>query len=260
MPVDVTLGDSPLILAIPHAGTDLVDSLRNRLNGSGQALKDTDWHVDRLYRDLVADTTTVRARVHRYASDANRDPSGASLYPGQNTTGLIPMTDFDGKEIWNLPPTTREQSTWCAAFHTPYHAALAAQIARVRAQHGFAILYDCHSIRSEIPHLFDGTLPDLNIGTFMGASCDPQLADHVATLCRNTPGYSTVVNGRFKGGWTTRHYGRPATGVHALQMELAQSTYLTEEAEPWLYNPDKAAPLRALLRDILTYLQSWRPA
>ncbi|WP_298972092.1 N-formylglutamate deformylase [uncultured Roseobacter sp.] len=260
MPVDVTVGSSPLILAIPHAGTEIADPILQRLNEIGRRLADTDWHVDRLYSDLIDDVTTLRANFHRYVCDANRDPSGASLYPGQNSTGLVPLTSFDGEDIWDDPPNKVEMATWRSACHAPYHAALAAQIARLRAKHGFAVLYDCHSIRSKIPYLFEGTLPDFSIGTYMGASCDPEIAAQVTQVCKQAADYSTVVDGRFKGGWTTRKFGRPENNVHAIQMELAQSTYLTDEAAPWQYDAAKAAPLREILKDVLTYLKHWRPA
>lgn len=259
MPVQLIQGDSPLILAMPHTGTDVPPVYYRRLNEAGQALADTDWHVDRLYDGLVPDATLVRARFHRYVSDANRDPDGKSLYPGQNTTGLIPETTFDGEPIWHAPPTAREAQSLKAAFFTPYHAALGAQIARVQARHGYAIVYDCHSIRSHIPYLFEGVLPDLCIGTNMGTTCDQKLAARVASVCQSAPGFSTVINGRFRGGWTTRRYGRPHAGVHAIQMELAQSTYLTDEEEPWRYDADKAERLRTVLSDVMQVLLSWQP-
>lgn len=259
--IETMHGDSPLVLGLPHTGTDLPGDIASGLNETGRALADTDWHIDKLYEGLVAGVTTVRTRVHRYAIDVNRDPSGQSLYPGQNTTGLVPLTDFDGAPIYrdgHLPDAT-EIERRRVAYHAPYHAALAAELDRVKARHGFAILYDCHSIRSRIPFLFDGTLPDFNIGTDGGATCHPHLQRAVHHLCEGAGGYSVVVNGRFKGGWTTRHYGRPSDGVHAIQMELAQSTYMLERA-PWTYLPDRADRLRNHLRTLLDTLIRWRPA
>ena len=258
-PVEVTQGDGPIILSLPHTGTFVPDAILARLNARGRELADTDWHVDRLYAGLLPGATTVRATFHRYVIDANRAPADESLYPGQNTTGLVPTTDFDGAPIWTTPPDAAEVADRLNRFHAPYHAALAAQIDRVKARHGFAVLYDCHSIRSRIPFLFDGTLPDFNIGTNSGQSCAAALEAAVADLCAAAPGYSCVSNGRFKGGWTTRHYGRPAAKVHALQMELAQSTYMHERA-PWTYLPDSADRLRGHLSKILETLSAWRPA
>jgi len=258
-PVEVTRGDGPVVLGLPHTGTWLPDDIRGALNARGRALTDTDWHVDRLYADLLPGVTTVRATFHRYAIDANRPPDGASLYPGQNTTGLVPLTDFDGAPLWDTPPDAAEIARRRAAFHAPYHAALAAELDRVRARHGVAILYDCHSIRSRIPFLFDGILPDFNIGTADGASCDPCVAALTAAICARAPGFSHVLNGRFKGGWTTRHYGRPEAGIHALQMELAQSTHLATESAPFALDPGKAARLRPVLAEILQTLAALAP-
>lgn len=252
--VEIKRGTGPLVLGLPHTGTYLPDAISGQLTDIGQALTDTDWHIHRLYQGLLPQLTSVRATFHRYVIDANRDPSGKSLYPGQNTTDLVPLTDFDGRPLWRQPPDRQEIETRRALFHAPYHAALAAELQRVHRAHGIALLYDCHSIRSTIPFLFDGTLPDFNIGTNLGQTCDGQIEQAVTEICQAAPAYSTTVNGRFKGGWTTRHYGRPATGIHAIQMELAQSTYLKGEAPPWAFDAQKAAELSRILTQILTRL------
>ncbi|MCX7646112.1 MAG: N-formylglutamate amidohydrolase [Rhodobacteraceae bacterium] len=292
-PVEVIRGEGPVVLGQPHGGTFLPQDVARRLNPTGRALADTDWHIARLYDGLLPGATVVRATFHRYVIDANRPPSGESLYPGQNSTGLVPLTDFDGRPIWQEPPDAAEVARRLETFHAPYHAALAAELERVRAGHGFAILWDCHSIRSEIPFLFEGRLPDLNIGTNGGISCDPALEALVAGGCglgapeaRARPGlgrvpradreahrartgrqaerhdgrFTAVLNGRFRGGWCTRHYGRPAEGLHAIQMEIAQRAYLATEAPPWAYSEARAAPLRAHLARILAALAAWRPA
>lgn len=258
-PVAVVQGDGPVILGLPHTGTFVPEEILARLTPRGRELSDTDWHVERLYDGLLPGATMVRATFHRYVVDANRDPSGASLYPGQNTTGLVPMTDFDGVPIWTSAPDAAEIEARRAAFHAPYHAALAAEIARVREKHGVAILYDCHSIRSVIPHLFAGKLPDLNIGTNEGTTCAQAIEAAVIALCEGAEGYTSTLNGRFKGGWTTRHYGHPEAGVHAIQMELAQSTHLQDENSGWAYAPDKAARLRPHLQLILETLANLAP-
>ncbi|WP_417254401.1 N-formylglutamate deformylase [Celeribacter sp.] len=258
-PVEVTQGDSPVILGLPHTGTYVPDTVRAKLNERGRALADTDWNIHHLYDGLLPIATTVRATFHRYVIDANRGPENESLYPGQNTTGLVPLTDFDGVPIWAEEPDATEVEARLVQFHNPYHAALRAEIERVRARHGVAILYDCHSIRSHIPYLFDGKLPDLNIGTANGTSCAPQIEAVTAEVCARAHEFTHVVNGRFKGGWTTRHYGQPETGVHAIQMELAQSTHLTAEAPPWEISAEKAARLRPYLAEILTALEALAP-
>ncbi len=254
-PVEVVRGDGPVLLAQPHGGTFVPADIHARLNDVGRALADTDWHIDRVYDGLLPGATVVRATFHRYVIDANRDPSGASLYPGQNTTGLCPETDFDGRGIY-LPgqtPGSDQIADRLARFHAPYHAALAAELERIRARHGVAILYDCHSIRSVIPFLFDGQLPDFNIGTNESVTCAPAIETLVDKTCRAAPGFSTVLNGRFKGGWTTRHYGRPVDNLHAIQMELAQRTYMAEAA-PWTFDEARAARLRPVLAGILNDL------
>lgn len=258
--IEVTKGDSPLVLGMPHTGTFVPADCLARLNERGRAFADTDWHIEKLYAGLAPSATTVRSLVHRYVIDANRGPSDESLYPGQNTTGLCPVTDFDGNPIY-LPgqePDATEIARRRALYHAPYHAALQAELDRVKAIHGFALLYDCHSIRSQIPFLFDGTLPDFNIGTNNGTTCAPGIEAALHDLCRAAPGYTSVLNGRFKGGWTTRHYGRPSEGIHAIQMELAQSTHIVEHA-PWDMVPDRTDRLRAHLKTILETLTAWRP-
>jgi len=259
MPVEVIRGEGPIVLGLPHTGTYVPSDVAEKLNENGRLLADTDWHVDRLYAGLLAGATTVRATFHRYVIDANRDPEGGSLYPGQNTTGLVPLTDFDGNAIWDEAPDTAEIDRRRAAFYQPYHTALKEELERVRARHGVAILYDCHSIRSEIPFLFEGQLPDFNIGTNLGVTCASSIERTVLDICLKAGGYETILNGRFKGGWTTRHYGKPAENIHAIQMELAQSAYLSAEAPPWGYDSDKAARLREPLGQILTALAQLAP-
>lgn len=260
MPVTTQKGAGPIVLGLPHTGTYLPDDIALMLNDNGRKLADTDWYIDRLYADLLPDVTTVRANFHRYVIDANRDPAGGSLYPGQNTTTLVPLTDFDGVNIWGTPPTDADVEARRLTFHAPYHAALLSELERVRALHGVAILYDCHSIRSNIPFLFDDTLPDFNIGTNMNQTCAAQIETATTDICTRATGYSTTVNGRFKGGWTTRHYGQPHKNTHAIQMELAQSTYLSDEAAPWTYNQTKADKMRPHLTSILTALADMAPS
>lgn len=258
--VELVQGQSPLILGLPHTGTDVPEYIMDGLNDTGRALADTDWHIHDLYAGLVGDVTSVRTTLHRYVIDVNRDPEGGSLYPGQNTTSLCPLTDFDGQGIWRdgAAPDAAEIARRKSIYHAPYHAALKSELDRVRAIHGFAILYDCHSIRSEIPFLFDGVLPDFNVGTDEGRTCAPSIEALVRGVCAGAGGYSSILNGRFKGGWTTRHYGRPDDGLHAIQMELAQSTYMLERP-PWSYTPESADRLRIHLKTILEDLIRWRP-
>ena len=259
-PVSIHQGKGPLVLGFPHGGTYVPKAIASKMNQRGQGLDDTDWHIAQLYAGLDFEATTVEATFHRYVIDANRDPAGQSLYPGQNTTTLCPLTDFDGRPIWKdgEEPSVDDIEQRTLKFHAPYHDALSREIERVKAIHGFALLYDCHSIRSHIPFLFDGKLPDFSIGTNEGITCAPELAASVLETCEKVQGYTSVLNGRFKGGWTTRHYGQPARGIHAIQMELAQSTYMIERA-PWNYVSEIATQTRTHLKKIFQTLSNWRP-
>jgi N-formylglutamate deformylase len=259
IPVEVISGDSPIVLGLPHTGTYVPPEICGQLNARGHGLDDTDWHIHKLYKGLLDGATSVRATFHRYVIDANRDPSGVSLYPGKNTTGLVPITDFDGNDIWSKAPDDAEVEERRIAFHAPCHDALQKELDRVRTLHGFAILYDCHSIRSNIPFLFDGVLPDFNIGTNLGTTCHARVEEILVNICDAAKGYTSILNGRFKGGWTTRHYGRPNEGFHAIQMEIAQSAYLSTEAEPWDYDTTKALILREHLHQILENLANMAP-
>jgi N-formylglutamate deformylase len=252
-------GDAPLIVSFPHTGTDLPASEVEGFVSPWLARRDADWWVHHLYdfaRALGA--TTVRTAISRSVIDVNRDPSGVSLYPGQNTTGLCPLTTFDDQPLYrpgaepDAAAIARRRATW----FTPYHATLSAEIARLRTVHPAIVVYDAHSIRSQIPHLFDGELPQFNLGSNDDRSCAGALTDAVERICRDS-GLSTVRNGRFKGGWITRHHADPGNGVHSLQMELACRGYIDEPATPTPANwptpwrPERAAPLRAVLQQVL---------
>ncbi|MEO4000259.1 N-formylglutamate deformylase [Mesorhizobium sp. CAU 1732] len=261
----VSRGDAPLLVSIPHTGTDLV-GLEPRLVSPWLGRKDADWHIEQLY-DFASTlgATVVRTAISRTVIDVNRDPSGVSLYPGQATTGLCPVETFDGEPLYRpgQEPGEAEIAERRSAYFDPYHAALKSEVERLRALHPKIVLYDCHSIRSVIPRLFSDELPIFNLGTNSGASADPVLESAVAGILGRS-GENFVVNGRFKGGWITRNLGRPADGVHALQMELACRGYLREPIGavdesnwPTQYDPDFAAPIRATLTEILKTARDW---
>ena len=223
-------GDAPLVIAFPHGGTDLA-GLDEQFVSPWHAQIDTDWWIAELYA-FAADmgATLVATGISRSVIDMNRDPSGASLYPGQATTELCPTTTFDGEPLYRFgEPDEAEIMQRLQSYHRPYHDTLAGELDRLKAAHGKVVLYDAHSIRSHVPRLFDGELPQFNIGTNGGATAAPELETLVGNICAAS-GRSHVVNGRFMGGWTTRHYGRPDEGIHAIQMELAQRGYMAEPA------------------------------
>jgi formiminoglutamase len=262
--LSVERGEAPLIVSIPHAGTEL-DGCEARFVGAWLARRDADWHIPQLYdfsRSLGA--TIVTTALSRSLIDVNRDPSGVSLYPGQATTELCPTTTFDGEPLYRPgeAPGAQEIAERRRLYFEPYHAALAAQIARLSAAHPRVALYDAHAIRSRIPRLFDGELPVFNLGTNSAASCDPALRERVVALLAAS-GASFVADGRFKGGWITRRYGRPKQGVHALQMELACRAYMAEpervDATSWPTPLDesRAAPTRATLKRVLEAALEW---
>jgi formiminoglutamase len=250
--LSIERGEAPLIISAPHAGLEIPAEFVSAYLSLDLARCDADFYIDRLYAfapNLGA--TFVRTAICRSVIDVNRDPSGASLYPGRATTGLCPTTSFDGVALYRdgREPGAEEIALRRRRYFDPYHQALVAEIARLRRRHALVVVYDAHSIRSRIPRLFEGELPQFNIGTFDGASCGQALTDKVAAVCESG---SCVLNGRFKGGWITRHYGAPARGVHAIQMELAMSGYLNEDG-PWPpdWEAERARSLQTVLRNVL---------
>src|SRR5262249_33924511 len=184
--LSVIPGDAPLILSLPHTGVDIPPEIESTLVSPWLARKDADWWVNLLYD--FAETlgaTVIRTAISRTVIDCNRDPSGASLYPGQATTELCPTTTFDGEPLYRdgRTPDAKEIGLRRSTFFEPYHAAIAAQISRLRSRHAAVVLYDCHSIRSSVPRLFDGILPNFNIGTNNGTTCAPALQSAVETAC-----------------------------------------------------------------------------
>ena len=258
--LEVHPGPAPLVVTFPHTGTDLPAGLEGGFASPWLARRDADWWVERLYAfaaDLGA--TTVRTRISRSVIDVNRDPSGASLYPGQATTELCPTMTFDGERLYRpgREPDAAEIAKRRETWFVPYHAAIETELGRLTARHGRVVIYDAHAIRSRVPRLFDGELPHFNIGTNSGASCAPALTAGVEAACAFST-FSQVTDGRFRGGWSTRHHGRPVAGVHAIQMELACRGYMDEptgppEPESWPtpYSEARSAPMRGALTDVL---------
>ena len=256
----VRRGNAPLLLSIPHAGIELPTRLDGRLTSAWLARKDADWWIDRLY-DFASDfdATIIGTDLSRTAIDVNRDPSGLPLYPGRLGTALCPTASFDGEPLYRdgEAPGDEEIAERRLLWYDPYHAALDEEVARLRLRHRTVVVYDCHAIRSRVPNLFEGRLPVFNIGTDGGRTCDPALSRAIGAVCAGS-GRSHVIDGRFRGGAIVRRLGRPETGVHAVQMELACRGYLrepegpvSEERWPAPFDPSFAAPMRETLGRVL---------
>ena len=245
-------GTAPLLVSLPHDGTELPDVIAARMTESARHVPDTDWHVSRLYAFARAMGASVIVPRHsRYVVDLNRPPDDMSLYPGQNTTGLCPIAQFSGALVYRdgEQPTPAEIEARVGTYWRPYHDALVAELARLRTQHERVLLWEGHSIRGEVPFLFDGRLPDLNVGTASGASCSPQLQARLQRVLAAQGDYDFVVNGRFKGGYITRRYGDPANGIDAVQLEISQRNYMDEDS--FTYDEAKAERLQAMIRRLL---------
>jgi N-formylglutamate deformylase len=253
MSIALHRGSVPLLVSIPHMGTHIPEPLRGAYVPRAQAIEDADWHLDRLYafaRDLGA--SVLQPTVARYVIDLNRPPDDTPMYPGASNTELCPTRFFTGDPLYreNAAPSPRQRDERRAAYWQPYHDALRAELDRLKAGHGFVLLWDAHSIRAEIPWLFEGALPDLNIGTANGASAHASVTEAVAQAAGRAPAYSHVVNGRFQGGYITRQYGRPAEDVHAVQLEMVQRVYM-REAPPYDYDEPLAAGVQPVIRSMV---------
>ncbi|MDY0882988.1 N-formylglutamate deformylase [Dongia soli] len=258
-PYDFAQGDTPLLISMPHVGTELPQAVREGLIPEALDLRDTDWHLPRLYdfaRDMGA--SLLAARYSRFAIDLNRSSDDKPLYQTA-TTGLYPDVLFEGTPLFQpgKAPDSTARRAYLEHIWQPYHDRIASELARLKAKFGYAVLFDAHSIKGEIPRLFEGLLPDFNIGTNSGASCPESLSTELAAIC-DTGNYRHVVNGRFKGGHITRHYGQPDQSICAVQLELAQRTYM-REAAPFDYLPEKADQVRAVLKRFVEHLLDFRP-
>ncbi|MGA0609804.1 N-formylglutamate deformylase [Caldimonas sp. KR1-144] len=254
-------GSRPLLVSVPHCGTAIPADQRARYTERALQVEDTDWHLDRLYdfvRELGA--SLIVPRHSRYLIDLNRPPENAPMYPGVNNTELCPTRHFTGDPIYRegAAPDEAEIARRVERYWRPYHAALAGELQRLRDAHGHAVLFDAHSIKSELPWLFEGQLPALNLGTAAGASCAPSLREALAAVLAGQERFSHVVDGRFKGGHITRFYGRPGAGVHAVQLEMCWRCYM-DESPPWAWNEALAGGVRPLLQQLVQRMLAWRP-
>lgn len=251
----LTRGQAPIFVSFPHSGTWLPPEIAANMTEVAKTVPDTDWHVPKLYAFLDSiGASRIEATHSRYVTDLNRPPDDRELYMGQKKTGLVPVDTFAGEPLYLEGKTPdADEIIGRRKYWQPYHDALAAEISRLKAIHGSIVLWDAHSIESTLPSLFEGRLPDLNIGTFDGKSCDTDMAE-AAFKAAKASGFSAVLNGRFKGGYITRHYGAPKKGVHTIQLEMAQAIYMSE-GPPFTFRPDLAAKatttIRAMIKAVL---------
>jgi len=255
-------GRTPLLISMPHVGSAIPEDQRHRYQPRALASEDTDWHLQRLYGEIAEElgASLIAPHYSRYLIDLNRPPEDTPMYPGASNTELCPTRFFTGEPLYleGQAPDLAEKQRRRELYWLPYHRALTAEMNRLKSLHGHALLFDAHSIRSELPWLFEGRLPDLNLGTADGHSCDPAITAALSDLLASQGRYSQVVNGRFKGGFITRHYGQPANGWHAVQLEMCQCCYMSEQP-PYDYTPALAAEVQPLLRTLLQRLLAWRP-
>jgi N-formylglutamate deformylase len=246
-------GSAPLLISLPHDGSHIPDELARRLRAPARRSPDTDWHVAKLYQPLAEElgASVLKPSASRYVVDLNRPADGQALYPGRRETGLVSTIGFDGEPLYldGQEPDAAEIGQRIEQWWRPYHLALAGEIARLKALHGRVVLWEGHSIRSHVPMLFEGRLPDFNLGTADGASCGADLAWRLTQVMEAQSNYDFVLNGRFKGGYITRHYGNPADGVQAVQLELAQHRYMDEESFAW--EAGKARLVQDTIRQLL---------
>lgn len=249
-------GGTPLLVSMPHTGTFVPELLLKRMTPAARALPDTDWHLERLYDFLEALGASVLIATHsRYVVDLNRPPDDANLYPGQDTTPLVPLDTFHREPLYvsGAEPDEAEKRERLQRHWKPYHARLAGELSNLRNKFGYALLWDAHSIFSVVPRFFPGKLADFNLGTADGRSCAPGIGDALFAIAGRAAGFTAVLNGRFKGGYITRTYGAPANGVHAVQLELSEATYMDEQP-PFAFRPDLAKQLQPCLRQMLEKL------
>jgi N-formylglutamate deformylase len=264
-PFNFSPGSTPLLICMPHTGTHIPASLQGRYQARALQVEDTDWHMPQLYEFASAmGASVLQGNYSRYVIDLNRPPDNAPMYPGASNTELCPTRFFTGDNLYRQgqEPDSDEEQERLALYWEPYHAKLRATLDELRAKHGYALLWDAHSIRQEIPWLFEGKLPGLNLGTASGKSCSPALRERLTQRLeqgqRQSPSFSYAVDGRFKGGYTTRHYGAPEQQIHVAQMEMAQALYMQEHL-PFAYLPDSAKQVQVVLQDLLSTMLHWSP-
>ncbi len=249
-------GTKPILVSMPHNGVEIPESIAARMTNSAKRVIDTDWYLDQLYDFSKSQGCyLICPRYNRYVIDLNRPQNDESLYPGQDTTELCPTTQFDRQPIYlnNELPSQQEIKQRIQDYWLPYHNQLESTLKQIRAEFGGALLFEAHSIKSQVPRFFEGKLPDFNFGTNNQQSCAKELSELVDSW--SPPGFTKVLNGRFKGGYITRAYGRPNDNIHAIQLELSQATYLNEETLE--IDPSKRDVVVPMLKQMFTLFEQF---
>ena len=255
------MGSGPLLVSMPHVGVDIPTELQDAYVESALHVEDTDWHLERLYAFVrSAGASLIVPKQSRYVIDLNRPPDDTPMYPGASNTELCPTRFFTGEPLYKegRAPNAQAVALRRSQYWQPYHEALRKELDRIKGEFGYAVLFDAHSIRSELPWLFEGRLPDLNLGTADGKSCAPSLTMKLQGELEAQNQYTQVVNGRFKGGYITRHYGKPEAGFHAVQLEMCQRCYM-QEVPPFVYDETRAAQVLPLLQQLIHTVRDWKP-
>jgi N-formylglutamate deformylase len=250
---DLRVGRAPLLISMPHNGTQIPEAIMSLMTEEAIRVPDTDWHIARLYQ-MIADSvgaSVLTPRYSRYVIDLNRPAHGEALYPGLRETGLVPLETFSEQRIYRTghEPTQQEKEKRVDQYWLAYHNALREELLRLKSKHGCVVLWEAHSIRSQVPMFFDGCLPDLNLGTVGGLSASAELQQRLALILESQSYYSFAINGRFKGGYITRNYAAPEQGISAVQLEIAQKNYMDEDT--FLYHEERAIRLQELILELL---------
>lgn len=250
-------GDSPLLVSVPHDGRNIPADIARQMTPEALSIPDTDWHVARLYEFCAELNANMIIATHsRYVVDLNRSATDAALYEGQVSTGLCPVKTFSGAPVYRYGEgvSAAEKEQRVVSYWQPYHEQLQRRLQQIKERFGYALLWDAHSIPSQVPSLFPGELPVLNLGTNNGRSCPEYLRDAVAAVATSSS-CSAVIDGRFRGGFITRHYGRIEEKQFAIQLELAQRSYMDEDTGE--YDEPRAAQLTKTLQAMLsTYMET----
>ncbi len=247
----------PILLSVPHCGTAFPEELASDYKPEFvRAPEDTDWFVDTLY-DFAAELGIglIAANYSRWVIDLNRNPQSKPLYAdGRIITALCPVTTFTGQSIYKderKEVETGEVQRRRNVYFDPYHQKIKGLLDVLKKKYGKVLLWDCHSIRQQVLTIQKDKFPDLILGDADGTSASPGLIETVLGGLDHSD-YSVSHNHPFKGGYITRHFGRPSENQHALQLEMTKMNYMDDSEMS--YDKSRAEKIRALLKSIFEKL------